>query len=187
MSKKYATDYEVPPLSRKDLRYLAKEFRRYLKIKTICFPIVELLEMLFQIGVNYDIIDNAEWEKEFGNQKHAEYNLSTRTINIKEDIYNRAVLGHGRDRFTIAHEIAHVILLDDKAIKLAKKRGDTTIPLCKNPEWQADCLAGELLIPYHLCKDMDAYEISQKCRVSLDAAIYQKSKFQDINSIKEKN
>ena len=168
-NKKYESNYEVPPLGRKDLRWVAKIIRNRLGVETICFPVVELLETLGEIGIYYDIVDCSQWGKIFGANEHAEYDLSTHIISIREDVYERAVKGLGRDRFTIAHEIAHAFLLDDKHIKVAKTRGKTSIPLWQNPEWQADCLAGELLVPYDLCREMTVAEIVEKCKVSLDA------------------
>lgn len=174
---KYETNYEVPPVSRKNLRVFAKLLRDSFGIKTIKFPVIEFLEALDGFGVYYDIVDDAEWNQCFGVNEHAEYNLVTRTISIKESVYNHAIAGYGRDRFTIAHEIAHALLLDDSELKVAKIRGKQAIPLFRNPEWQADCLAGELLMPYHKCKNMTVTEIAETCQVSLDAAICQKSKF----------
>lgn len=174
---RYESNYEVPPVSRADLRNYAKSLRDGLGIKTVCFPIINLLEAMFEIGIHYDVIDDGEWDQMHGDNEHAEYNLTTHIISIKESVFVRAVNGHGRDRFTIAHEISHALLLDDKDIRVAKNRGERQSPIYKNPEWQADCLAGELLIPYHLCKNMNLLEIVEQCQVSIDAAQFQKSKF----------
>ena len=174
---KYETNYEVLPVSRRDLRGYAKYIRDSFGITTIQFPVVEFLEVLNGFGIYSDIIADEEWDQCFGKNEHAEYNLVTHVISIKESVYERARRGYGRDRFTIAHEIAHAFLLDDEELKVAKVRGGQAIPLCRNPEWQADCLAGELLIPYHLCKEMSPEEIYVQCQVSFDAAKYQKSKF----------
>ena len=43
----------------------------------------------------------------------------------------------------------------------------------EDPEWQAKCFAGELLIPAHLVGDLTPEEISEKCGVSYDAAVVQ--------------
>jgi len=43
----------------------------------------------------------------------------------------------------------------------------------EDPEWQADCFAGELLMPYHLIQEMSKEEIMQKCKVSFTAACNQ--------------
>ena len=39
-----------------------------------------------------------------------------------------------------------------------------------DPEWQAKCFAGELLVPAHLMKGCSAEEIVEECGVSYDAA-----------------
>lgn len=44
------------------------------------------------------------------------------------------------------------------------------VPTFMDPEWQANVFAGELMAPYDLVKNMSAYEISQKCGMSLQAA-----------------
>ena len=175
---KYKSSYEVPPLRRIDLRRYARSVRRDLGLlNTHYFPIVELLEALHQMGIEQDIIDDLTWDKQYGKEKHAVYSLTDRIINIKESVYNGAVNDCGRDRFTIAHEIAHVLLLDNHEIKVAKIRDGNDLPPYRDPEWQADCLAGELLMPYHLCKDMSISEIVKMCKVSLSAAHFQKSKY----------
>lgn len=174
---KYETNYEVSPVSRNDLRLFARYIRDRFKIRTTKFPVIEFLESLYEFGIYCDFIDDTEWNRQFGENEHAEYNLTNRIISIKESVYNRAVAGYGRDRFTIVHEIAHALLLDSSDLKVAKIRGQKEIPLFRNPEWQADCLAGELLIPYHICKNMSVEEIVHVCQVSYDAALFQKSKF----------
>ena len=46
----------------------------------------------------------------------------------------------------------------------------------KHTEWQAKCLAGELMIDSDLVKGMSRSEVSEKCGVSYDAAKLQLSK-----------
>jgi Zn-dependent peptidase ImmA (M78 family) len=46
----------------------------------------------------------------------------------------------------------------------------------EDPEWQADCLAGELLMPYDLIKGMSDEEVALQCGVTMAAAKYQLSK-----------
>ena len=43
---KYETNYEVPPVSRKNLRVFAKLLRDSFGIMTIIFPVIEFLEAL---------------------------------------------------------------------------------------------------------------------------------------------
>lgn len=174
----YNCNYIVPPLGRLGLRAYAKKIREILGVTEIYFPITELLECLHYInGVNYDIFDDVEWDKRFGKDKHAQYNLSDKVIYLKESVYLGALENKGRDRFTIAHEIAHALLLDEKSIKFNRDIPNGIPPLYVNPEWQADCLAGELLIPSNLCKNLSVTEIAYSCAVTEKAAKYQKNKF----------
>lgn len=117
----------------------------------------------------------ARKQEKLNKNAHAFYRLDKRIIYIRESIFERACQGKGRDRFTIAHEIAHAMLLDEAKINFNRSSGK--LPCYKDPEWQANCLAGELLIPYELCKDMSVDEIVKKCGVSYEAARYQKSHF----------
>ena len=172
----YSSTYEVSPLTRLEIRGLANHIRKLFNIEGCYFPIVEFLEMVIpKLGVQYDLIGDEDWYKYFGYGKWAEYDMSRKTIYLRSSVYNRACDGVGQDRYTIAHEIAHVLLLDSSDIKVARLTRD--VKLCCNPEWQADCFAGELLIPEHLCRNMSEEEIMIKCGVSQKAAKYQKVRF----------
>lgn len=173
----YNSAYEVPPLSRLQIRRIAKNVRSIFNITTPMLPVVDLLEVLHQFGINTDIIDDLTWVKQFGINKYAEYNLMSQVISIKESVYDRAVLGIGRDRFTIAHEIAHALLLDGSSIKVSRSSNGSSQKCFCDPEWQADCLAGELLVPYDHCKNMSVEDIMHNCGVSRQAALTQMSKF----------
>lgn len=175
---KNTSNYIVPPTSRKELRDYAASIRRMLKIKGPFFPIVELLEIMRNlVGVDYDVFSDEEWDNTFDAQAHALYDMNTRTICIRESVYNGALKGVGRDRFTIAHEIAHALLLPDNTSLVYRTSPNEKYRCYTDPEWQADCFAGELLIPFELCKDMSINEIVVQCGVSEDAACCQKRKY----------
>lgn len=175
----YSSVFEVPPMSRGDLRKIAQSLRNLLNVKTSYFPIIGLLESMDVLfGIDYDYIDDKEWDKRYGKHVHAQYDLDKKTIFIKESVYERANKNYGRDRFTIAHEISHAILISDNKVKFCRvDKNAEQIPLYKNPEWQADCLAGELLVPYSLCRNMSEMQIVTECAVTRSAAHIQKSKF----------
>ena len=175
----YSSVFEVPPMSRGDLRKIAQSLRNLLNVKTPYFPIIGLLESMDVLfGIDYDYIDDKEWDKRYGKHVHAQYDLDKKTIFIKESVYERANKNYGRDRFTIAHEIAHAILISDNKVKFCRvDKNAEQIPLYKNLEWQADCLAGELLVPYSLCRNMSEMQIVTECAVTRSAAHIQKSKF----------
>lgn len=82
-------------------------------------------------------------------------------------------MGKGRDRMTIAHEFSHFMTLRFLGFKLSRTIGGGKLRAYENPEWQAKCLAGELLIPHDLVLGMSAAEVARKCGVSMAAATYQ--------------
>lgn len=166
-----AIDYSVEPRSRADLRELASQFREILGLDDrLYFPVVELLDVLEVAikGFSYSIVPDDTLPA----NKHADTNVYTGEIRIKESVYEEARAGNGRDRMTIAHEIAHFITLCLLGFKLCRTVGSGKPKPYEDPEWQAKCLAGELLIPYALTADMTAGEIAEKCGVSLTAAEY---------------
>lgn len=172
------SNYKVPPVSRKALRDYANYIRHELKVEGTYFPIEAFLESLWSItGVQYDYYADDEWNKLFDKQTHAFYHLEKKVICIKESVYNGALQGVGRDRFTIAHEISHALLLSDDKSMVYRTTSSDNYRCYTDPEWQADCLAGELLIPYELCKGMSIKEIMVACGVSEDAARCQKNKY----------
>lgn len=75
---------------------------------------------------------------------------------------------NGRDRFTIAHEVGHYFMHDERSIVFGKSNGP--MPLYRDSEWQADVFAGELLAPSYLIKGMRIDEIHKGCAVSMACA-----------------
>lgn len=97
-------------------------------------------------------------------------------IRIREDVYDGALADCGRDRMTIAHEIAHYILLVVCGVKFARSFDGASIPTYQDSEWQAKALAGEVMCAAHLISAMNPTQIVEECGVSLDAAEYQLKK-----------
>ena len=169
--------YETVPRSRCELRAYARQWRKVTSTQNQYeFPIMPFLEYIMpQFNVGLKIIDDIEWNRNHPAGTHAFF--TENTIYIKESVYDGAAEGKGRDRMTVAHEIAHALLVPYAPIKLFRSQNGMLPPAYKDPEWQAKCLAGELLVSYDLCKNMNAYEISIRCKVSLDAAQVQKNHF----------
>ncbi|GHU74107.1 hypothetical protein FACS1894188_01370 [Clostridia bacterium] len=163
--------YVSQSLSRKQLRSTALYIRKCVGLENeLYFPIVAFLELVMP-----KIYDKFYYEivpvEEMPANKHAETDVVNHCIRIREDVYNGAVNGNGRDRMTIAHEIAHYILIVVCGVKFARIFGDSPITY-QDPEWQAKALAGEILCPAHLIKDMDIYDVASGCEVSFQAAEY---------------
>lgn len=172
------TGNEAKPLSRKDIRRMAKKFRKRLGIENVIYvDVLRILEIdmpnLFP-NFDYEILT----EEQLG--VHGLTTPDENKIYIREDVYNGAARGEGRDRLTIMHEIFHFLFHRKQNIRLVQKgfaREDVNRPITyKDPEWQADAFAGEVLMDSDIIADMNIFEISQKCGVSLAAARTQKSK-----------
>ena len=99
-------NYMVEAKSRFDLRQLARLLREHLHLdEVLYFPIVELLDVLTELfdDFSYEIVEDSALPKKV----HADTDIRTGHIRIKESVYEGACNGEGRDRMTIAHEIGH--------------------------------------------------------------------------------
>lgn len=166
------SEYIVEGKSRNDLRSLAFILRMHLGLENrLWVPVVELLDVLseFLKGFSYEIVPDSVLPP----GTHAETDIRTGHVVIKESVYERACNGEGRDRMTIAHEIGHFFTLCFCGFKLQRNFAKQEVKIYNDPEWQAKCFAGEFLVPYHLTGNMNAAEIAVACGVSYDAADYQ--------------
>ena len=165
-------DYIVEPKSRRDLRMLAYLLRKLLQLtEEIYFPIVELLDILCEMypKFSYAIVE----DNVLPPNVHADTDIVHHHIRIKESVYDGASKGNGRDRMTIAHEIGHYFTLCCCGFKLRRQYGNRKVKYYQDPEWQAKCFAGELMISRDLTYNMSPDMIVEKCGVSYDAACYQ--------------
>ena len=163
------TEYIVEPKSRQELRELTLILRKYLNLENEkYFPITELLDVLAEIFDNfsYEVVE----DNELPPGTHADTNASTGHIRIKESVYEGACNGNGRDRMTIAHELGHYFTICFCGFKFERNFTNKKVAAYRDPEWQAKCFAGELLIPAHLMRGCSIEEIVEECGVSYDAA-----------------
>ncbi len=166
-------DYIVEAKSRDDLREYAREIRQKIGLDDrLYFPVVKVLEIVFQEiypQLDIEIVENDDLPKNV----HADTDIINEIIRIKEYVYEGACNNNGRDRMTIAHEMAHYLTVCVSGFKIVKNYERKKVPAYNNPEWQAKCLAGELLIPAHLVEGMSVEEVVRECCVSVEAAEYQ--------------
>ncbi len=158
------------PASREKLRERAYTVRTITKIPDDePFPVVHFLEsILTKWDYEMQIIPDEEME-----DNYAETIPSSKTFRIRESVYENAINGSPWDRFTVAHEIGHLLLHDDLTVSFA--RSEKNVPAYKNPEWQANTFAAELLVPFIKIQGMTAEEISEKYQVSKKVAQIQAS------------
>ena len=105
-----------------------------------------------------------------------------KVMHIREDIYQRARGGEGRDRFTLAHELAHLLLHSGQ--QFARRASIDTKPFMQS-EWQANCFAGELLMSYkHMTMCKSPVEAAELFKVSTHAAETQWASFKKDGIVK---
>ena len=167
---------EAKPLSRINIRNMAKKFRKLLGIEDVVYvDVIHILDIdmvrIFK-DFDYEIIDEDEMNV------HGLATPDENKIYIRKDVYLRACDGEGRDRMTIIHEIFHYLFHTRQNIRpyTDSFARETSKPITyKDPEWQADAFAGEVLMDSEVIKDMSVYEIVERCGVSFAAARVQKN------------
>lgn len=167
--------YVSPPTSIKQLELLAWKFRLQVGLShTPYFPVLEFLERIKQFfpnGPDWDVVE----DHELPDGVHAQYDVSRNLISISNTVYIGASKGNGRDRMTIMHEIAHFLLIRHHGLTLNRSFGGKVEPY-KDPEWQAKCLAGEIMMCTRMVSRMTPSQVALACGVSSDAASYKMSR-----------
>lgn len=160
------------PRSRNDIRKMTNKLREVVGCEqSPYFPIVEFIEWILgnpDGGIDYEIVDPEDMEDTYGTT-----NTGMNIMRIRSDVYEGAIQGNPRDRFTLCHEVGHWFLHQPDSISFA--RGN--VPRYRDPEWQANTFAAELMAPYELVKDMTISEIMEKCGMSMQAATIQYNEY----------
>lgn len=168
-----AHHYITNPRSRDNLRKIAYRIKSSIKLpKYTEFPALWYMENILPKvypEYNYEI----EPRDAMGTGVYAFYDVMGHTMHIAEDVYDRASAGKPRDIFTITHEIAHVELLENSDIMMART---ARYEAFRDPEWQANELAAELLAPHDEIECMTVDEIIETYNVSSQVARIQKNK-----------
>lgn len=155
----------VAPQSRESLARLAREVRAIIRSRG-AFPIVPFLENVMPSlydGYEFDVR-----EARFLGDAHAKTYPDDLRIVVRDDVYAGAVAGAGRDRFTLCHELGHLLL--HQRIGLPRSGAPKPVTYCDS-EWQADAFAGCLLMPDALLERCGSIgEVVKRCGVSWDAA-----------------
>lgn len=159
--------FVVRPLSIVDIRKKASIVRGVFDDEKY-FPIVEFLENIMP-KIFKDFYIEVNSKEEMGNC-HGLACPTENCIKIREDVYERAIKGYGRDRFTLAHELGHFLMHQPENISFARTGIASKIEAYRDPEWQANTFAAELLMPISLINTDNPYEISTEFGVSITAA-----------------
>jgi Zn-dependent peptidase ImmA (M78 family) len=127
------------------------------------FPVVRFVEwVLPQVGITMSVVE--DWELEGA---YAVADTSKGVITVRNTVYEGAVKGNPRDRFTICHEIGHAVLHTPDRVEFA--RGD--VPAYRESEWQANRFASALLAPRSLAMGLTVEQIEECFKISHEAAV----------------
>ena len=162
---------KVSPMSRMGMRNVTNSLKKQFSIPIDKpFPIVKFLEyVLAGLGLKYEIVPDEEMRGVY-----AEAIPERGLLRISETTYNGACDGVHRDKFTIAHEIGHLLLHVPERVSFARSLDE--IKPYESPEWQANTFAGELLVHTDFIKGLSVEEVANKYEVSIAVARIQKEK-----------
>ena len=97
---------KVKPLSRARIRKIAKDLKRDFCLTNGRIDIIKFIEGVSSIlGMDYEYVEDSQLPN-----KYAETDPLRKIIIIKESVCIRAANGSVRDRFTLAHELGHIVL-----------------------------------------------------------------------------
>lgn len=139
----------VPPMSEAAIAGLAGMVRRTVQQDGVkLFPIVLLYEMLciFDDAARFEVIEDHQMGDDDA-RTHPDRGL----ILLRESVYNGAARGEGRPRFTMAHELGHLVL--HRGVSFNRVNPEAPPKIFRNSEWQSDVFSSHLLMPTHLVTD----------------------------------
>lgn len=162
---------EVPHRSRSDVSRFAYLVRRELKVTEDYFPIIQFLELVMPM-VFEDFVFGVKSEEEMG-CNHGLTIPSENAIYLRADVYEGALKGNPRDRFTAAHELGHYLMHRDVPVTYHRMIGRKRLPPEIDSECQANLFAAALLMPERkLRKCRSLAEVAKKFGVSRKAASF---------------
>ncbi|CAL7888132.1 ImmA/IrrE family metallo-endopeptidase [Fusobacterium necrophorum subsp. funduliforme] len=157
------------PQSKASIRQKVRSFKETFKIPILGkIDVIKYLEYLQYVEfLEIEVVPDLALKNSY-----AETDLLNRKVYIRESVYIRAAKGNPRDRFTIAHELGHVVLHTGRIVVC---RANEEIKAYENPEWQANQFAAEFLAPLEAIKVNDSInEISNMFQISKEVASYRK-------------
>ena len=173
-------DYKTKPISRKDLRAIARWFRHQFKCKNkFRFDVINAFERIHQLfpqittevveSESTDVITNLNVPAACNPDMNGGYHIA-----VREHVYEGACRGIGGYRAHILHEMCHAILclLGFTPILDRAFNNNEIEPCYLSMEWQAKALCGELMIPYEKCKSLSLKQIMSRTNSSKEQAKY---------------
>lgn len=161
--------YEVSPMSRFKLMELATGLRTALRIEQPYFPILQVVELVLPRIEGFEEVCLTIGEMEEMGDDHGLTFPDNREIRLRRDVYDGVYNRKGRDRFTLAHELGHLLLHSNPGYARTLRESSSVKPY-KSSEWQANTFAASLLMPIEfLQRTQNALEIVEACGVTIEA------------------
>lgn len=188
--------FQCSPINNRQLIKYSKNIRKLFHISDEeSFPIIDVIEEMQDnpafLDFNYEIIEDDN--SFFVDGVQALFSFDSNVLYIKESVFDGACSDEPISRFTLTHELCHFFLMKvtGREPKLVKELNK--IEYFKDPEWQANRLAGLILVPFNKSIELETEVIMNKYKVSPECAAYSKlqnlrtyKKFEEKNTIKEK-
>ena len=178
MAKTRKLGNKVSRLTTQQIREKAQLFRIHLSKLGIYgsyqyIDIAKVIDTLNTLDViSMEIVEDSKLSNEY-----AVTAPDKNKILIRESVYKNACNGVPRDRFTIAHEIGHLLLHRGITQTFACSQFISDHSFEEDAEWQADMFASELLIDCNQLEGIKTVrDIVDKFVVSLECAGYAYSK-----------
>jgi putative toxin-antitoxin system antitoxin component (TIGR02293 family) len=162
------------------IRELAHQVRVDLGIEDQAAP--DMYEVLQKLPkkfpqIRVEIVDNEK------TMMAALARVDTRGLFIQKDVFENLATGDVRARFTIAHEIGHLILHREHSRRFYRHDSGKARLASVREEREAMIFASEFLMPAVLARYQTAAEIEKKFRVSAAAAQIRARELQLANKI----
>lgn len=157
----------VSAQSTASLRSFAEQVRNaFVTPDQIQFPIMDVLE--FRLNSLFPGFALLPMSREEMGADEGRVIPGVDAIFLREDVYDGAWEGNGRDRFTACHELAHYLI--HRAVGFARTRDDHE-PMYRDAEWQADTFAGALMMSArHTSAFGSLVEAASRCGMTPHAA-----------------
>lgn len=137
--------YLVSPRSISSIREAASKVAAVLGLTEPRTNLESFLEKLYAFGITVDVVEDDSYEL-FFNGVEASCIPETATIFLTEDTYKKALRNDSRTRFTIFHELGHLVLGHNKVLHRGSS-GTRIVKPYEDSEWQADQFAAEITMP----------------------------------------
>jgi hypothetical protein len=141
--------YRVAPRKISGIRTRALAARQLLVRKNSpFFEMAPFIERFHEYGIVYDVVDASDLPRGI----EACCLPEQRLISLSAETYQKACGDDPRARFTIIHELGHILLAHTRTFH---RDSNETIAAFEDSEWQANQFAAEFLMPLdHMAQEM---------------------------------